>query len=168
MPAEEEEDPCYSPQKALTLALTDWLQEFLISDHPGGSASCECNDSIQRAGMWRRRHLDCSFFLISSVSQEGVRWGAHADRYGREHVCSWTRWEPAVHSRAPNPEWLEAAVRSFLPALWTRAHICDHAAGAGLAQEPQSSSPCARRRGLAFVLSQRADACDERSSDSCI
>lgn len=33
---EEEEDPCYSPQKALTLALTDWLQEFLIPDHPGG------------------------------------------------------------------------------------------------------------------------------------
>lgn len=33
---EEEEDPCYSPQKALTRALTDWLQEFLIPDHPGG------------------------------------------------------------------------------------------------------------------------------------
>ncbi|XP_056891639.1 protein O-GlcNAcase isoform X2 [Takifugu flavidus] len=33
---EEEQDPCYSPQKALTLALTDWLQEFLMADHPGG------------------------------------------------------------------------------------------------------------------------------------
>lgn len=36
---EEEEDPCYSPQKALTLALTDWLAEFLTPDHPGGRAS---------------------------------------------------------------------------------------------------------------------------------
>lgn len=34
---EEEQDPCYSPQKALTLALTDWLQEFLMADHPGGT-----------------------------------------------------------------------------------------------------------------------------------
>lgn len=33
---EEDEDPCYSPQKALSLALTDWLQEFLSPDHPGG------------------------------------------------------------------------------------------------------------------------------------
>lgn len=32
---EEEQDP-YSPQKALTLALTDWLQEFLTWDPPGG------------------------------------------------------------------------------------------------------------------------------------
>uniref|UniRef100_A0A3P9AC82 protein O-GlcNAcase n=1 Tax=Esox lucius TaxID=8010 RepID=A0A3P9AC82_ESOLU len=29
-------DPCYSPQRALTLALTDWLEEFLTSDKPGG------------------------------------------------------------------------------------------------------------------------------------
>uniref|UniRef100_A0A7N6C058 protein O-GlcNAcase n=1 Tax=Anabas testudineus TaxID=64144 RepID=A0A7N6C058_ANATE len=35
-PGDEEEDPCYSPQKALTLALTDWLQEFLSTDQPGG------------------------------------------------------------------------------------------------------------------------------------
>ncbi|XP_026159867.1 protein O-GlcNAcase isoform X1 [Mastacembelus armatus] len=33
---DEEQDPCYSPQKALTLALTDWLQEFLSTDQPGG------------------------------------------------------------------------------------------------------------------------------------
>lgn len=33
---DEEQDPCYSPQKALTLALTDWLQEFLNTDQPGG------------------------------------------------------------------------------------------------------------------------------------
>ncbi|XP_029353213.1 protein O-GlcNAcase [Echeneis naucrates] len=32
---EEEQDP-YSPQKALTLALTDWLQEFQRTDQPGG------------------------------------------------------------------------------------------------------------------------------------
>ncbi|XP_062243534.1 protein O-GlcNAcase isoform X1 [Platichthys flesus] len=31
-----EQDPCYSPHKALTLALTDWLQEFLSTDQPGG------------------------------------------------------------------------------------------------------------------------------------
>lgn len=30
----EEEDPSYSPQKALTLALTDWLQVFLNTDQP--------------------------------------------------------------------------------------------------------------------------------------
>ncbi|XP_071245797.1 protein O-GlcNAcase isoform X2 [Salvelinus alpinus] len=29
-------DPCYSPRRALTLALTDWLQEFLSTDQPGG------------------------------------------------------------------------------------------------------------------------------------
>ncbi|XP_071032196.1 protein O-GlcNAcase-like [Oncorhynchus clarkii lewisi] len=29
-------DPCYSPKRALTLALTDWLQEFLSTDQPGG------------------------------------------------------------------------------------------------------------------------------------
>ncbi|XP_056266227.1 protein O-GlcNAcase isoform X3 [Pseudoliparis swirei] len=33
---DEEQDPCYSPQEALTLALTDWLQEFQSSDQPGG------------------------------------------------------------------------------------------------------------------------------------
>ncbi|XP_034544839.1 protein O-GlcNAcase [Notolabrus celidotus] len=33
---DEEQDLCYSPQKALTLALTDWLQEFLNTDQPGG------------------------------------------------------------------------------------------------------------------------------------
>ncbi|XP_045061206.1 protein O-GlcNAcase isoform X1 [Coregonus clupeaformis] len=27
---------CYSPKRALTLALTDWLQEFLSTDQPGG------------------------------------------------------------------------------------------------------------------------------------
>ncbi|CAN9509923.1 unnamed protein product [Ophioblennius macclurei] len=33
---DEEQDPCYSPQKALTLALTDWLEEFMTTDQPGG------------------------------------------------------------------------------------------------------------------------------------
>ncbi|XP_031144704.1 protein O-GlcNAcase isoform X2 [Sander lucioperca] len=33
--SDEEQDPCYSPKKALTLALTDWLQEFLNTDQPG-------------------------------------------------------------------------------------------------------------------------------------
>uniref|UniRef100_A0A1A7Y9D0 protein O-GlcNAcase n=1 Tax=Iconisemion striatum TaxID=60296 RepID=A0A1A7Y9D0_9TELE len=37
MAAEEETDPCYSPQKALTLALSDWLQELTSTDQPGGS-----------------------------------------------------------------------------------------------------------------------------------
>ncbi|KAM9856853.1 protein O-GlcNAcase [Aulostomus maculatus] len=32
---DEEQDPGYSPQKALTLALTDWLQEFLSADQLG-------------------------------------------------------------------------------------------------------------------------------------
>uniref|UniRef100_UPI0037E95183 protein O-GlcNAcase n=1 Tax=Semicossyphus pulcher TaxID=241346 RepID=UPI0037E95183 len=32
----EEQDPYYSPQKALTLALTDWLQEFQSTAQPGG------------------------------------------------------------------------------------------------------------------------------------
>ncbi|TNN30331.1 Protein O-GlcNAcase [Liparis tanakae] len=36
---DEEQDPCYSPQEALTLALTDWLQEFQSSDQPGGRES---------------------------------------------------------------------------------------------------------------------------------
>ncbi|KAJ8001570.1 hypothetical protein DPEC_G00170850 [Dallia pectoralis] len=29
-------DPCYCPQRALTLALTDWLEVFLTPDKPGG------------------------------------------------------------------------------------------------------------------------------------
>ncbi|XP_037328445.2 protein O-GlcNAcase [Pungitius pungitius] len=33
---DEEQGPGYSPQRALTLALTDWLQEFLTTDQPGG------------------------------------------------------------------------------------------------------------------------------------
>lgn len=33
---DEEQDPCYSPQKALNLALTDWLEEFMSTDQPGG------------------------------------------------------------------------------------------------------------------------------------
>lgn len=33
---DEEQDPGYNPQKALTLALTEWLQEFLSTDQPGG------------------------------------------------------------------------------------------------------------------------------------
>ncbi|XP_029022376.1 protein O-GlcNAcase isoform X2 [Betta splendens] len=33
---DEEEDPRYSPHKALTLALADWLQEFLSTDQPAG------------------------------------------------------------------------------------------------------------------------------------
>uniref|UniRef100_UPI003AABEF67 protein O-GlcNAcase n=1 Tax=Centroberyx gerrardi TaxID=166262 RepID=UPI003AABEF67 len=35
--SDEEQDLGYSPQKALTLALTDWLQEFLSTDQPGGA-----------------------------------------------------------------------------------------------------------------------------------
>uniref|UniRef100_A0A674CRK9 protein O-GlcNAcase n=1 Tax=Salmo trutta TaxID=8032 RepID=A0A674CRK9_SALTR len=34
-------DPCYSPKRALTLALTDWLQEFLSTDQPGESSDEE-------------------------------------------------------------------------------------------------------------------------------
>ncbi|XP_074485101.1 protein O-GlcNAcase [Sebastes fasciatus] len=33
---DEEQDAGYSPQKALILALTDWLQEFQSTDQPGG------------------------------------------------------------------------------------------------------------------------------------
>ncbi|KAK2919306.1 protein O-GlcNAcase [Channa argus] len=33
---DEEDNSGYSPEKALTLALTDWLQEFLSTDQPGG------------------------------------------------------------------------------------------------------------------------------------
>lgn len=33
---EEDQDSCYNPQKALILALTEWLQEFLNTDQPGG------------------------------------------------------------------------------------------------------------------------------------
>lgn len=36
MAGEEDQDSCYSPQKALTLALTEWLEEFLNADQPGG------------------------------------------------------------------------------------------------------------------------------------
>ncbi|XP_070835205.1 protein O-GlcNAcase [Chaetodon trifascialis] len=41
---DEEQDPCYSPQKALTLALTDWLQEFLMTDQPGARLKKESSD----------------------------------------------------------------------------------------------------------------------------
>ncbi|KAM6940409.1 protein O-GlcNAcase [Xenentodon cancila] len=33
---DEDQDPCYSPHKALTLALSDWLQELMATDQPGG------------------------------------------------------------------------------------------------------------------------------------
>lgn len=41
---DEEQDPGYSPQKALTLALTDWLQEFLSTDQPGARLKKESSD----------------------------------------------------------------------------------------------------------------------------
>ncbi|XP_051240849.1 protein O-GlcNAcase [Dicentrarchus labrax] len=41
---DEEQDPCYSPQKALTLALTDWLQEFLSTDQSGARLKKESSD----------------------------------------------------------------------------------------------------------------------------
>ncbi|XP_028302900.1 protein O-GlcNAcase isoform X2 [Gouania willdenowi] len=34
--ADEDQDASYSPHKALSLALTDWLQEFMTTDQPGG------------------------------------------------------------------------------------------------------------------------------------
>ncbi|XP_047433941.1 protein O-GlcNAcase isoform X2 [Mugil cephalus] len=41
---EEEQDPYYSPQKALTLALTDWLQEFMSKEQPGACLKKESSD----------------------------------------------------------------------------------------------------------------------------
>lgn len=41
---DEEQDPGYSPQKALTLALTDWLPEFLCNDQPGARVKKESSD----------------------------------------------------------------------------------------------------------------------------
>lgn len=41
---DEEQDPCYNPQKALTLALTDWLQEFLSTDQPGARLKKDSTD----------------------------------------------------------------------------------------------------------------------------
>ncbi|KAM9362483.1 protein O-GlcNAcase [Symphorus nematophorus] len=41
---DEEQDACYNPQKALNLALTDWLQEFLSTDQPGGRLKKESSD----------------------------------------------------------------------------------------------------------------------------
>ncbi|XP_073328701.1 protein O-GlcNAcase [Pagrus major] len=41
---DEEQDPCYSPQKALTLALTDWLQEFMSADQPGARLKKESSE----------------------------------------------------------------------------------------------------------------------------
>lgn len=92
--------------------------------------------------------------LPSSPQKRGVRRGAHADRRGREPLCSWSWGEPFVHGRASDPGWPEAALRPLLPALWTRHHSQDHAARAGLAQEPQSGSCCRDRRGTAVFTSQ--------------
>ncbi|XP_077574492.1 protein O-GlcNAcase isoform X1 [Stigmatopora nigra] len=41
---DEEQDPCYSPQKALTLALADWLEEFLSTDQPTACLKKESSD----------------------------------------------------------------------------------------------------------------------------
>ncbi|XP_061736890.1 protein O-GlcNAcase isoform X2 [Nerophis ophidion] len=42
---DEEQDPCYSPQKALILALTDWLPVFLCTDQPtAGSKKESCDE----------------------------------------------------------------------------------------------------------------------------
>nr|XP_046261582.1 protein O-GlcNAcase isoform X1 [Scatophagus argus] len=41
---DEEQDACYSPQKALVLALTDWLQEFLSTKQPGVRLKKESSD----------------------------------------------------------------------------------------------------------------------------
>nr|XP_061792169.1 protein O-GlcNAcase [Nerophis lumbriciformis] len=41
---DEEQESCYSPQKALTLALTDWLEEFLSTDQPTACLKKESSD----------------------------------------------------------------------------------------------------------------------------
>ncbi|KAE8300891.1 Protein O-GlcNAcase [Larimichthys crocea] len=41
---DEKQDPCYSPEKALTLALTDWLQEFLSADQNGARPKKDSSD----------------------------------------------------------------------------------------------------------------------------
>ncbi|XP_061625821.1 uncharacterized protein LOC133476450 isoform X3 [Phyllopteryx taeniolatus] len=41
---DEEQDPGYSPHKALTLALTDWLEEFLCTDQPTACSKKESCD----------------------------------------------------------------------------------------------------------------------------
>ncbi|XP_038570076.1 protein O-GlcNAcase [Micropterus salmoides] len=41
---DEEQDPCYSPQRALIMALTDWLQEFMSTDQPGARLRKEASD----------------------------------------------------------------------------------------------------------------------------
>lgn len=45
--AGDEQEPGYSPQRALTLALTDWLQEFLSTDQPGGLVLLKQNLSLR-------------------------------------------------------------------------------------------------------------------------
>uniref|UniRef100_A0A3B4EYI0 protein O-GlcNAcase n=1 Tax=Pundamilia nyererei TaxID=303518 RepID=A0A3B4EYI0_9CICH len=44
---DEEQDPCYSPQKALNLALTDWLEEFMSTDQPGGRKESSEEEPMQ-------------------------------------------------------------------------------------------------------------------------
>ncbi|XP_053191832.1 protein O-GlcNAcase [Scomber japonicus] len=41
---DEGQDPRYSPEKALHLALTDWLQEFMSTDQPGARSKKESSD----------------------------------------------------------------------------------------------------------------------------
>ncbi|XP_068177052.1 protein O-GlcNAcase [Antennarius striatus] len=41
---DEGQDPCYRPQKALTLALIDWLQEFQSTDGPGARLKKDSSD----------------------------------------------------------------------------------------------------------------------------
>ncbi|XP_077427900.1 protein O-GlcNAcase isoform X1 [Vanacampus margaritifer] len=41
---DEEQDPCYSPHKALMLALTDWLEEFLSTDQPTACVKKDSSD----------------------------------------------------------------------------------------------------------------------------
>ncbi|TMS23901.1 hypothetical protein E3U43_009207 [Larimichthys crocea] len=41
---DEKQDPWYSPEKALTLALTDWLQEFLSADQNGARPKKDSSD----------------------------------------------------------------------------------------------------------------------------
>lgn len=100
------------------------------------------------------RYVCASRPLSSSPEERVIRRGAHADWHGWEPLHSWSRGEPIVHSWASDPGWPEAAVRPLLPALRTRYHSQDHAAGAGLAQKPKSGSSCRDRQGSIYIYMQ--------------
>uniref|UniRef100_A0A4W6CA24 protein O-GlcNAcase n=1 Tax=Lates calcarifer TaxID=8187 RepID=A0A4W6CA24_LATCA len=126
---DEEQDPCYSHQKALTLALTDWLQEFLSTDQPGGRKESSDEEPMQ-TDMGENlfylpyEHGPTARTMLQQLDwlKNNTEWCSRAQQF--DDMCDAVVQMFNRLSNAPN--------RSILYDLYN--YICDIKSGVGLAR----------------------------------